>query len=427
MPSATEPAAGLRLEPRARINRRLSVAEYMHASVGISGRTLEPPRPAVLVLEGQGPEFEPQVWRDALARVNLENPGCHLRMSGRWWGARWMDDAPPPRLRVVERTAWDGMSDEGSGFIYAEPMSLEHGPTVEFILVNHSPRGRLVILRSLHAVMDGGGALHLLRELFRALRGEPLLGSNATFSDIDLMRALGPRKSTSHHALTDFLTGRPQGDERGDQWRRVVLDTSGTNILARIGATMAQYFHQHSSRPAMFVIPVDLRRRLPGLLATTNFSGMLLVRLEKGEGEDAFRRKLGAMIEGRMELFYPRALGLVKMFSLARFDRLLSRTEANYRRKRALETAVISNLGRIDSRDYSCSHFTLTGLFAQPLAGTVFSVLLSIDGRVEFLLNMPKVLASNGRFDEFFDYLQRRLAETETGKSGEGLRKGLPS
>jgi len=45
-----------------------------------------------------------------------------------------------------------------------------------------------------------------------------------------------------------------------------------------------------------------------------------------------------------------------------------------------------------------------------PQPGSVFATLICIDDRVDMILNLPKVLATNGRFDAFINFLQQRLA-----------------
>jgi hypothetical protein len=412
MRSATEPAViSLPLEPGAQIERPLSSIEYYHASAGRSGPIRQTTREVVIVLEGVGPRFEPQMWHGALARASAENPGSRLRMIGKRWRACWLNDGQPPRLRLVENSDWDGLSNDGAGFINARPLSLEGTPTVELILVNNSLGRRFVVLRTLHAVMDGRSCLHFLLELFRALRGEPLAGSNAGFSDVDLMRYLGPRKTTSRHVRTAWLTGVPQGDEPGDTWQVVTLDTTSQNILARVASVLAEYCHQHSSQPALFAVPVDLRRRLPGLRSTTNFSSMLLIPLKKGEGKEAFRQQLGSMIEEKMDLHWPRLLDLAKLFSLEGLDRFLSRISQKPP-ERPLETAVISNLGRLDPDGFSCVHFQVRRLFLVPLVNCVYVSIVSLGDRVELAVGMQKFLAGNGRFERLVAHLQQRLADS---------------
>jgi NRPS condensation-like uncharacterized protein len=178
---------------------------------------------------------------------------------------------------------------------------------------------------------------------------------------------------------------------------------------------MAEYMHRHSDRPALVAIPVDMRRHVPELKSTANFSNLIVVPLTKGEGADAFRRKMDAILEAREDAYFPRPLKFLKLLPRAWIDRLLSRTPANYRTKRPFETAVISNIGRIDPQTLSCDGFKLKGYYVLPPVGSVFSVLTTVGDRIEFILNMPKILASNGRFDDFLAYLQRRLKETDPG------------
>ncbi|WP_162932353.1 hypothetical protein [Solimonas sp. K1W22B-7] len=400
------------LAPQARISRPLSTPEYYHACVGTSRWTLEGPRDVIFVLTCEG-RLEPEHWREALQRVAELNPGTRLRLVGKRRKARWESDGLPPRMRVIENCEWDTRSGRGGEFITAEPLCLEHGPTVELLLANCSDGRSLVILRSLHAILDGGGVLHLLQELFRVLRGEALLGTNAAFSDVDLMLSTGARHSTSSHFRTTWLTGQTSGAEMGDDWRRISLGPPRKNLLARVAVAMAEFAHQRSELPALIAVPVDLRRHAPGLLSTTNFSNMLFVRLNKGDGVEQFRARLQDMLAQRMEAVYPRILDIVKWLPLKWFDLLVSRTRWNYRKRKPMETAVISNLGRCDPAAYSYPGFSLQSMFVYPLGGSAFSTLVSVNDQVEMALNLPRVLSGEGRFDAFVDHLRQRLAEGE--------------
>lgn len=404
----------LTLLPLQRFERPLSMPEYYHAAIGSSRNSPEPQRQAVFVLDGDGPDFQPHAWQQALHMASAANPGSRIRLVGNSWCARWVNDAAPPCVRYIEHSAWDGRSSEGSAFAVS-PLSLRTGPVVELILVNSSPAGRMLIMRAPHAVMDGGGGMHFLREVFRAMRGEPLLGTNAAFTDVELMRRLGPDRSTSRHHATRWLTGEPIGEARGDEWRRLRLDTHGRNILGRLAAIMAEYTYRHSDRPVSIAVTVDLRKHLPGLLSTANFSNILIVRLERGEGPDDFRRKLNATLEAKADAYFPTAVKPLKVVPMGLVDRLLSR----HTRKHAMESALISNLGRIDSRAYSCDAFRMRSMIALPMAGSVFSVLASVDDRIELVLGMPKALSSNDRLDNFVAYLHRRLAEQDAADVAE--------
>jgi len=170
--------------------RRLSPIERLHAAVGHSGRTLEVPRVVDMILEGAGGETFHDLgrWKKALAEATRENPGASARLTGSLGFARWRSTDLVPPLRYVTGVSWDGRSSEGSEFISETRLSMTEGPTTELLLVDGERR--FVILRFLHAAMDGMGAIHFLRDLFRALRGEPLIGTNSTLTDVDVMKSV---------------------------------------------------------------------------------------------------------------------------------------------------------------------------------------------------------------------------------------------
>lgn len=399
------------LQRQSEIIRPLSMPEYYHASVGRSPRTLEVSRENGFIFRGEG-RISAERWQAALDQVTEANPGTRLRLAGDAFRARWLNDGQPTRLRIVEDCNWNAESSEGSDFVYETVFSLDEGLTSE-LLVMHQPGNRmLLMLRAHHAVMDGMGVMHFMRELFRALRGERLLGTNAAFSDVDVMTSVGATRSTSRHIKTVAMTGAPQGMARGDEWRVVYVGAPQKNLLGRIAEAMADFAWQHSDVPLSIGVPVDLRRHVPGLLSTANFTNMLLVRMEKGEGAEDFRRKLNDMLDQKMETLYPGILDIFKWLPLGWLDRLVSRNEKNYYRKKPVETVVITNLGRCSSADFSCNDFRMDSLLVVPVAGSIFAALSGVDGRVELAINMPRVLGSNGRFEAFEAFLQKRLSNS---------------
>jgi hypothetical protein len=397
------------LAPIRELSRRLSTPEYYHAAIGASSHTLDGPRYTATFIHGKG-NLPPEQWQQALDRVAAVNPGVRLRMVGHLRWARWKSDGPGPRLRMIDDCAWDLRSEQGSEFIDATPLSLREGPAFELIVARLRDGSTLVVGRSHHAFADGMGLAHIMEELFRALRGEPLLGSNASFSDVDMMLAIGPRHSTSRHIKTTWLTGPPAGTEMGDEWRRISLGVKAKN-LARVAGVMAEFAHQRSDMPVLLAIPVNLRRHVPGLLATTNFSKMLLVPLNRGEGAEQFSRHVKNLLKQRIDTFYPRIFEIARMVPFSWLDRILSRTPGNYSTRPPMETAVINFVSGLDLAKASCPGFRAECAWARPLSGSVFSTLVCLDDRVEMTINLPRVLSSNGRFDELVAHLQQRLGD----------------
>ena len=409
--AAAVPSAGpeLPLAPLTSLARPLSVPEYYHACIGSSRHTLERPREVVCVLRGTG-HPDPRAWQRALDIAAAANPGARLRLVGARRDAAWRSDGAPPRLRWLEGNTWDAGSDEGADFIAATALPLRGGPTVELIVAPQAEGRSLLVLRALHAVMDGAGALHFLREIFRALRGESLLGSNAAFSDVELMRSLGPAEKGARRPRTCWLTGEPQGDEKGDAWRRFDIGPAQPHVLARAALAMADFARQHSDRAVRIAVPMDLRLFASSLRSTGNFSSMVFVHPRPEDAVDDFRGALQALLDARAPARYGGVPEALKLLPLPWLDRLVSRTPRNFRHRQAMETGVISHLGHHDPADFSGGGFRLHDmvLLAQP--GSAFSTITGVGDRVEMVLNLPRVLAGQGRFDAVVAHLQRRLA-----------------
>ncbi len=404
------------LQPVMEISRPVSTPEYYHASVGASPKTLESSRNVIFVLAGEADgALQPDDWQRAIDQITRVNPGLRLRWNGSLGFSRWTSDGLAPRLRIIDHCDWDLSSSEGAEFITETPLSLREGPTVEFIIANQGNGRALVVLRTLHAIIDGMGGFHILYELFRAMRGEALLGSNASFSDVDLMRAIDAPRSPAMHKPTCWLTGDPQGDTLGDDWWRIRLGPARKQLLAHLAVSMAEYAHQRSDLPAMVAIPVDLRRHAPGLISTTNFSSMVLVRLEKGDGIAVFKERLQALLDAKREAAFAPILNLTRWLPLRWFDQLLGRTEKNYLTRKPLETVLISNLGRLDVTAISCQGFAADDMVVLPQPGTPFMVLCTIDGEVEIILGLPRILSSNGRVEELTAFLRQRMTVDEQG------------
>ncbi len=391
------------------LDRPVSGAEYYHASVGSSRHTLEPPRGVFFVLSGAYDDrLTVADWQQAIARVAAVNPALCLRWQGCLGWSRWTSDGPLPRLRLIDDCHWDLQTGAGAGFITETPLDLRQGPVVEFIIARQGPGRALLILRTLHAIMDGMGALHCLRELFRALRGEPLRGSNVAFSDVDLMRAMAVPKAAPLHEPTGWLTGEAQGDAQGDDWWRISLGPVRPQQLARVAVAMAGFAHQCGTQTALIAVPVDLRRHAPAIRSITNFSSMLLVRLLPGEGVEVFQSRLRELLTARREAAFAAGMDALRWLPLRWLDRLLGRSVKNYRTRKPMETALISYLGRIDLGDFRAAGFVADDMLVMPLSGSAFAVMVCINEEVTLTLNLPRVLSSGGRAEALIAHLREQ-------------------
>lgn len=401
------------LQPQHSLSRPVSASEYYHASVGTSAKTLEQPRYVYFILRGSIlAEPDAATLTQAIARVADVNPGIRLRWQGSLGFSRWSSDGALPRLRIVDGCPWDGRSSHGAEFLDEESLSLTDGPCAEFIWVRQADSRGMLVLRSLHAVMDGMGGMHLLAEFFRALRHEPLLGSNAVFSDADLMRAMQipPLRHLSYD--TCALTGVAQGDCIGDDWWRLSLGPVQSRLLSKVALALTEFAHQFSDLPVRIAIPADLRKHVPGLVASTNFSNMLFVQLAKGALPGDFDAQLHVHTRSRQEAAYPAIYDWLRWLPLTWFDYALGRRRSNFNTRKPVETVVISNMGKIDLTRFFCPQFEADDCLVAPMPGNAFVVLYSLNNRIEIVLGLPRILSGQGRRQALTDWLVARFGST---------------
>lgn len=413
------------LAPLQGIDRPLTSSEYYHACIGHHPDTIFKPRDVIAVLEGELAPDAAIDWQSAIDKVVAVNPGCRLRLSGKRQRARWRSDGHPPALRLEPDCTWDGRSSVGDDFIFSTLLSLEEGRTCELIIAGREHIK--VIFRVAHAVMDGMGVVHFLLELFRAIRGEPLLGSNATYTDIDLMQRIPSRPLPFKLIKPLALTGAPQGNERGGIWRRVTLPGPQPHLIPRVAQIIAEHARRHiatmgttstantpASGTVRIALPVSLKRHAPDLLATTNFTSMLYLDIEPDADADIIKQHLDDALERNVETNYPGILKIIRYLPFSWVDRVVSPTHENYMHPHLAETAVLSVMGPFKRSMFSGGGFRASTLYGLPQKENAFIVIVGFQGRFELLVGMYHLFANEGRLDAFIEELQQGLASHTT-------------
>ncbi|SMB31357.1 conserved protein of unknown function [Sterolibacterium denitrificans] len=404
---AKQPAPLPPLAPVQEIDRLLTASEYYHACIGHHPATLQRPREVVSVIEGELAEGAQIDWQAAIDQVAAANPGCRLRLHGKRRQARWRSDGHAPGLRLLPDQQWDSHSSLGADFIYAIPLSLEEGRGCELIIAG---RDRLqIIFRAAHAVMDGTGVAHFMSELFRAIRGEPLLGTNAAYTDVELMRQVKSVRSPLRHFTPPTVTGQPQGTLQGGLWRRFTVPGPLPHLVARFAHAAAEYVHRTSNEVVRIAIPINLKRHVPELLATTNFTSMLYLDIAPGETLEDVKTNLQGRLERNVETNYPEILELIRFLPFPWLDKIVSLNEKNYTRPKTMETAVLSVGGPFKRSLLSGGGFRAETIFGLPQTENTFLAAVGFQGKYEILVGMSHVFAGGGRFEDFLGFLEKRL------------------
>ncbi len=402
--------------------RRLSGLER----VWLTADRLRPPFVNQVVIEGKGKIKEESLHRAMLAAA-VVHPGLSLRLKGALGWSRWVP-GPPPVLRVVDGSQWDGMSPKGAPFL-EEPLDPFKGPVAELLWVEGNPP-RLV-LRTHHAVTDGRGAGFFLQDLFCALREEPMEGAVAgPLTDAELALQIPQPERPSRlarggsTAKMELPSPEPPADRpsptgachvfsTATTWARVRIPGHFPRLLPRVVQALAAVARERSETPLRIGIAVDLRRYANDLRSSANLTGVL--HLDLGIPGAETLESLEARIQenlpyaGRLPVHADKLRGL-PLWLMVRIGR--DNALKKLRTGRFAVSASLSNLGRQDLRAWSSLGWTAQQAFWIPPGNPGLPLFLTLSGDaagIDLVGSMPVGLADEGRLERLLADLRADL------------------
>lgn len=346
----------------------------------LAAEPLAHPLAVQVFVEGDGP-MDPRRLREAVAAAGEACPGTRLVERGH----SWIDTGTPPPVYVIDGAGFDGQRFELPAL--QRRFDPRRGPTCEVLLLD-GPRPTLVF-RAFHGVMDGKGALLWMKDVFRALRGEPLAGAPDPETDDGLLRRIGSvgSRPRAEPRYTSPLGGTHL-DATGFFFQRRTLDGRWPALVARLAAILAAESSEDTT-PRRFMIPVDGRRHDAQLRTTANLSFPLFLDVQPGEPWEALHERLLAALAARGELTIDDNEGLIRRLPRFLVTALLRLFLRSQRRGRHGATAVLSHLGRVAPADYSDAWFSARSVYALPVHGQLTPLdLVAVEraGHVELTL-----------------------------------------
>ncbi|MFD0267551.1 amino acid adenylation domain-containing protein [Streptomyces sp. NPDC127106] len=359
-PAATAAAAGT--TPAAAYRRPVSPTERLYLGAGHARGAMA----LRVVVEGDGLPGREQL-QAAVARAADACPGSRLVRRGPLWVA----DGPPPRVTYADPTA---AAFDASAPATAELLTGRSGPAdppgCEVLAVpGRGGTPTALVFSASHALMDGHGALTWVREVFRALRGEPAQPATDPATDHGLLRSLPAdrrrRRPAPLPGLPSPLGPAAPGTPPRTLWLRRTLPGRHPALTARLAQAVADA----AGRETRVMVPVDLRRHRPHLAAATgNLTLPLFLDLRPGEDWARAQSRLLAALADGAELAAGFEAGLVARLPSAAVAALLRAAQAaSVRADRHLASAVVSHLGVLDPAELSGGGFTATTAYALPV------------------------------------------------------------
>ena len=388
-----------------RYTRQMSFNERIYAAMD----EVCPPIYNQLIFEGEG-VLDPGAWLRAVDKASEANPGSRLVLKGFLGLSRWVDSGLTPRVREVHAPQWDGFGPVGAPFL-EERLLFREGPTCEVVLIHGDiPR---VGFRTHQAVMDGRGTLTWAEDVFRALRGENVIGSSSTLTDVEMVKSFQNRKRKPFPPEHLSPTGTARGNERGVVWKRARIRGSFARVLPRCAVLLAREARSISEGVVRFGVPVDLRRHRKDLRSTANLSFALYIEVKPDTTEEQIAQDLAFQLEHGYEGMLSRGDELFRHLPMRLIrSQGLRIIAARHASGRYSLSGVLSNLGRIDLKPFEGGGFKAVGFWAIPPRNEyhpLFLAMMGYEDCLELILSMPAVLASGGRMDAILDGLVRGM------------------
>jgi len=398
--------------------RKLSPSERLWIAIDQACPTFG----AELCVTGEG-ELDLDRFRTAVTEASAANPGTRVQLRGHLGWSRWRDSGRTPPIAVVDGAGWDARSPQGMP-AFEQVLEARQGPTADVVVIRGDPLR--LLFRSLHSTMDGMGVLTWMDDIFRSLRGESLIGSTSTISDIEMARQL---KSEGPSAGLDPVcyppTGRAPGTSSswrtGFDWRRVSIPGHVSNLLSRtvrILATSAWEKGQDDGGGPGIVrisVPVDMRRHHAGLRTTSNLTSCVVIHVEPETTADQIRPEIHSQIEERRDLDMVRLVAGVENIPLSAMRYVIRKDMKKcHREGRYATTATVSTLGRLDLAAFEFPGFKPREIFPMPPSGGVEGCPLTValsgtEKEIQILVMVPYALAGDGRIDAMAELLLEEL------------------
>lgn len=386
--------------------RQLTSTEKIYVASGF----VSPTCANQMIVEGSG-VLDKKQWLAAIQKAGEANPGSRLVIKGALACGHWIDTGKAPALREVDGSTWSGMSSEGASFLET-PLCPVEGPTCEVVLIHGDPLR--IAFRSHHAAMDGRGTLEWALDVFRALRGEPMVGHNSTLTEYSLARSFQNKGRTPAPHHFPALTGQADPEESGYCWQRIPIAGSTRNILPTVALLLAQEIRvTNPGCPVRLAIPVDMRQRGSNIQSTGNLSNLIYLDVAPNDTVESLSDNVKTQLDQKNDGMLYWADSLVRYVPLKLIQHSL---EHEIKSKQASglyrNSGIISNIGKMPVQAMNGGGFQPTNIFWIPVTMEYlpfFSGMMGDKNQMYFLMGMSKKLASRGRLANVMQTISSKI------------------
>lgn len=286
-------------------------------------------------------------------RVAATHSGVHVK----YYKGHWIvNDAP---IRVEYKSLHN--TDLTSNSIFNEKIDY-HKESIQAHIITTSDK-TFLLLRILHSVCDGKGALIFTRNIFRSLNNTDLIECSNIITDETFVKGLKKAVRNPNNLLSTYkaLAAQPV-TAYTTRWRTLKLQGTHHGIIARLAKAISIEFE---GKEARFMIPTDIRRHDMNTSYCGNLTLPIFLRTHSNQhwkdinGDLLFQLKNNAELNLKnVDYFYYKHLPYFLRTSLLR---------QIARRDRFSVNAIISYLGKIDLADFKSPDFQVKDFISLPI------------------------------------------------------------
>jgi hypothetical protein len=377
----------------------------------------------VAVAEGDG-DLDADRLRDAIASVAAVTPGIRARLTEDERGTRWVGDGPPPEVREVEDSEWDGMSERHTPFLERR-FDASTGPIAEVIIVRCRDDRTRVVFRGLHAAFDGRGLIHWGADVFRSLRQDSLVGASDAVTDDDVRRAHRKQTIEAGVPLPKPSPSIPILDHGGPShpltyvWRRVDIDNDVSNVLGRAAVFLGQWAWRREAGAVSFIVPIDYRGLRTEATSVGNLVGYLRVPVEPADSPRAVMHRLMTSVRGYVDCRSPLPFGLDRQPLPLIADAIRARRDAAlYSATAAAPSGSLVSMGATAPALMSCPGFRARlGFPIPPCSGKLGVMFAERPEGVTAVFSAPAAYNHRGQLDELVHAFREQVTRTRFART----------
>lgn len=371
-----------------------------------------------VVIEGECKnEFDIDELKNAIQVLSDINPGMRLNIRGFLNYTYLIDIGIPPLFRIIEKSTWDGMTSDSIDFSFSNA-DIKNRPLAEIIYIKGSPAR--IIFRFHHILTDARGALLWIEDIFRILRNEKPVSFFSKISEYDLIKKnnvvvknIIPQNYITPTGKTDGIIAFKKRFIR----RNIKLKNNISNLTGQIAVLIASAAREIADGDFCVSIPVDLRFRKNNFKTTRNFTGIIYLKVNKNDTPSDITLKILKQLRNKEDLkfetedIYSRYIPICFLKYI-----LMKRLHKKFSNNLFTSSATISNIGFIDTTEFSTNSFVANSVFVfnlQSYSPAFFLVTNCNNSNLEITLSVPDVLRTHRRDEILIDKVVNGINELE--------------